>query len=287
MMRVVRQRNFALLWSAGLLSILGDWAFYTIMPVFVLDRTGSVFWAGAVWAVIALPSVMLGPFAGVYADRWDRRRIMLVGNLAQATAALVLAMSGSTVGIWLAMTVLLLNASLAALLLPAENALLPTLVDPDDLAPANALNAMNDNLGRIVGPPVGALVYARFGIDAVAGFNALSFLAAALLVRQVRPNVGMRSLRPVNRSNHEPFWQSLRAGVRIVRGRHVLGVLFLIFGLVAFADGPISAMIAPFIDTTLEQGVEGVGIFATIRGVAGLLGAVVIGHISPRVREDR
>ena len=154
MMRVVRQRNFALLWSAGLLSILGDWAFYTIMPVFVLDRTGSVFWAGAVWAVIALPSVMLGPFAGVYADRWDRRRIMLVGNLAQATAALVLAMSGSTVGIWLAMTVLLLNASLAALLLPAENALLPTLVDPDDLAPANALNAMNDNLGRIVGPPV-------------------------------------------------------------------------------------------------------------------------------------
>ena len=64
-------------------------------------------------------------------------------------------------------------------------------------------------------------------------------------------------------------------------------MLFLIFGLVAFADGPIAAMIAPFIDTTLEQGVEGVGIFATIRGVAGLLGAVVIGHISPRVREDR
>ena len=287
MMRVVRQRNFALLWSAGLLSMLGDWAFYTIMPVFVLDRTGSVFWAGTVWAVIALPSVVVGPVAGVYADRWDRRRIMLVGNVAQATAALVLAAAGTTVGIWLAMTVLLVNVSLAMSLLPAENALLPTLVEVDDLAPANALNAMNDNLGRIVGPPVGALIYARLGIDAVAGFNALSFLAAAVLVRQVRPGGNVRSGRPACGSGHEPFWPSLRAGVQIVRGRRVLGVLFLVFGLVAFADGPLSAMIAPFIDTTLEKGVEGVGLFATIRGVGGLLGAFVIGHISRQVREDR
>ena len=287
MMRVVRQRNFALLWSAGLLSMLGDWAFYTIMPVFVLDRTGSVFWAGIVWAVIALSSVVVGPIAGVYADRWDRRRIMLVGNGAQAMAALVLAAAGTSVGIWLAMTVLLVNVSLAMSLLPAENALLPTLVEVDDLAPANALNAMNDNLGRIVGPPVGALIYPRWGIDAVAGFNALSFLAAAVLVRQVRPAGNVRSGRPAGGSGHEPFWPSLRAGVRIVRGRRVLGVLFLIFGLVAFADGPLAAMIAPYIDTTLEQGVEGVGLFATIRGVGGLLGAFVIGQISRQVREDR
>jgi hypothetical protein len=53
MMRVVRQRNVALLWVAGLVSLLGDWAFYTVVPVFVLDETGSVFLAGLVWAVIA------------------------------------------------------------------------------------------------------------------------------------------------------------------------------------------------------------------------------------------
>ena len=90
MMRVVRQRNFALLWMAGLVSLLGDWAFYIVMPVFVLHETGSVFLAGIVWAVIALPSVVLGPVAGVYVDRWDRRQIMLWGNVAQAIAAVVL-----------------------------------------------------------------------------------------------------------------------------------------------------------------------------------------------------
>ena len=292
MIRVLRQRNFALLWTAGLLSLLGDWAFYTIMPVFVLDRTGSVFLAGSVWAVIALPSVVIGPFAGVYADRWDRRRIMLVGNGLQALAVLVLATAGTAAGIWLAMTVLLVNASLASILLPAENALLPALVRSEELVPANALNAMNDNLGRIAGPPVGALVYARLGIDAVALFNAVSFLAAALLVWQVRQS--RREDRDVLYDDRdeegvgvESFWASLRTGVRVVRGRRLLGVLFLIFGVIAFADGPLAAMIPPFVDTTLGKGAEGVGLLMTLRGISGLLGAVMIGHIAPRVREAR
>jgi predicted MFS family arabinose efflux permease len=291
MIPVLRQRNFALLWTAGLLSLLGDWAFYTIMPVFVLDRTGSVFLAGSVWAVIALPSVVIGPFAGVYADRWDRRRILLVGNGLQAIAAQILATAGPTAGIWLAMTVLLVNASLASILLPAENALLPTLVSTDELPPANALNAMNDNLGRIAGPPVGALVYARLGIDAVALFNAVSFLAAALLVRQVRhvtrEDRDVLHYVPRTGARVESFWTSLRTGVRVVRGRRLLGVLFLIFGLVAFADGPLAAMMPPFVDTTLGKGAEGVGLLATFRGVSGLLGAIIIGHIAPRVRETR
>ena len=188
MMRVVRQRNVALLWMAGLMSLFGDWAFYTVVPIFVLDETGSVFLAGMVWAVIALPSVVVGPVAGVYVDRWDRQRIMLWGNIAQAVVACsILVVGGTGPGIWIAMTVVLVNASLAAIILPAENALLPTLVQEEDLRPANALNSMNDNLARIGGPPVGAVIYAWLGIEAVAVINAASFLVAALLVRSVRP----------------------------------------------------------------------------------------------------
>src|SRR5215213_3602386 len=138
MIRVVRQRNFALLWMAGLVSPLGDWAFYIAMPVFVLHETGSVFLAGVVWAVIALPSIVVGPVAGVYVDRWDRRRIMLWGNVAQAFAASILIVGGTGSGIWVAMSVVLVNASLAAVILPAENALLPILVEEQDLGPANA-----------------------------------------------------------------------------------------------------------------------------------------------------
>jgi predicted MFS family arabinose efflux permease len=290
MMRVVRQRSFALLWLAGLVSLLGDWAFYTVAPIFVLHETGSVFLAGVVWAVIALPSVVVGPVAGVYVDRWDRQRIMLWGNVAQAVAAAILVAAGSGPGIWVAMTVLLVNASLAAIILPAENALLPTLVREEDLGPANALNSMNDNLARIVGPPVGAVVYTQFGIEGVAVINTASFLVAALLVRAVGQEGGQRGARQERRATgdgREPLWRSLRTGARIVRHHRLLGTLFLVLGLVAFADGPIASMITPFIDTTLGKGAEGVGSFATVRGVAGIFGGIVIGQIGQRVREDR
>jgi predicted MFS family arabinose efflux permease len=256
MIGVLRQRNVALLWLAGLVSLFGDWAFYTIMPIFVLDATGSVFLAGMVWAVIALPSVVVGPVAGVYVDRWDRRRIMFWGNLAQAAAAAALLLAASaSPGIWVAMTVLLLNASLAAVILP-----------------------------------VGAVMYTWLGIEGVAVVNAATFLAAALLVRGMR--LQHRRLR--SRTSEPPigvgslgFWPSLRDGARIVWRHRVLATIFLILGVVAFADGPLSAMIAPFIDTSLGEGATGVGVFATVRGVAGILGGGVIGLIGHRVRETR
>jgi predicted MFS family arabinose efflux permease len=154
---------------------------------------------------------------------------------------------------------------------------------------------MNDNLARIVGPPVGAVVYAWLGIGGVATVNAASFLAAALLVRAVGPERGawrggQRRTRPEGRATEvgrEPFWRSLRTGARIVRHHRLLGTLVLILGLVAFADGPLAAMIAPFVDTTLGKGAEGVGVFATIRGVAGILGGIVVGWMGRRVREER
>jgi len=65
MIATLPQRNFALLWTAGLISLIGDWAFYAAMPIFILDRTGSAFQSGLVWAAIALPGIFIGPFAGV------------------------------------------------------------------------------------------------------------------------------------------------------------------------------------------------------------------------------
>lgn len=290
MIRVMRHRNFALLWAAGLASLLGDWAFYITMPIFVLHETGSVFLAGSVWAVIALPSVVVGPLAGVYVDRWDRRRIMLWGNIAQAVAASILAIGGAGPGIWLALTVTLINASLAAAVLPAENALLPTLVPDDDLAPANALNSMNDNVGRILGPPLGAIVFAEIGIRGVAVVNAASFLLAASLILAVVRSPQLHRARQVPRpveNGPEPFLRSLRAGARIVRHHRLLSVLVLLLGLIAFADGPLAGMITPFVDTTLGKGAEGVGTFSALRGVAGLFGGVVVAQFGRRVREDR
>ena len=285
MIATLRQRNFALLWTAGLISLIGDWALYTVMPIYVLDRTGSALQSGLVWAILVFPGIFIGPLAGVYVDRWDRRRIMLWGNIAQTAAASVLLIAGGSRGIWVAMVVLLAQASLYAVYSPAESALLPTLVEDEHLPTANALNSLNDNLARVVGPLFGAVLYAGFGIRGIALGNVLSFAISAVLVNMVVVTATARSREfdpPV-----ESVRQSLRIGAGVVWNSRILRPVFLIIGLVALADGPITAMLAPFIRQTLDRSAEDFGTFLSFRGVAGIVGGLVFAQIARSFRNDR
>lgn len=288
MIATLRQRNFALLWTAGLISLIGDWAFYAAMPIFILDRTGSAFQSGLVWAAIALPGIFIGPFAGVYVDRLDRRRIMLFGNVAQAIAATVLLVGGESFGIWLAMAVLLVQSSLYAVYSPAESALLPTVVDEEHLVTANALNSLNDNIARIAGPLIGALVYAWFGIRGIALANMASFLGSAVLVGMVSLAVAARSQSGIDvAATSESIWRSMRTGASVVWHSSVLRSLFMIELLIVLADGPLTAMLAPFVRQTLDRTNADFGVLLSVRGVAGVAGGFVIAHVAHKFRNDR
>ena len=284
MLAVLRQRNFGLLWMAGLISMIGDWAFYAAMPVFILDRTGSVFLSGLVWTFIALPQVVLSPIAGVYVDRLNRRHIMIASNIAQAGAMAVLLIVGSSVGVALALGLILVESILATIYSPAENALLPTVVGDDDLPTANALNALNDSIARVAGPFLGAALYAWIDIRGTALANLLSFALAAALV-------GLVAIPPKSTPHHdartESVWKSMQEGAGRVRRSQLLRTVFILQIMVSFADGPLSAMLTAFVRETLNRSASDVGIFFSMRGVAGIVGGVVIAHSIGRFRVER
>src|SRR5687768_6185185 len=85
-----RHRSFALLWFAGLVSLTGDWAIRVALPIFVYRITGSAAWTSAVMAVFVGVVLVVGTFAGVFVDRWDRRRVLVLANLCQAVTMLPL-----------------------------------------------------------------------------------------------------------------------------------------------------------------------------------------------------
>jgi MFS family permease len=204
---LLRQRNFGLLWSAGLLALIGDWAFYGAMPIFVLDQTGSIFLSGLIWTLIGLPQVFIGPFAGVLVDRIDRKRVLFIGTLAQAVAAAILLLAGNAFGIWFAMGILLIQAIIYSIWSPAENAVLPTVVAEHELVTANSLNALNDNIARIVGPFVGAILYAWIDIRGIALVNAAAYLvAAALLLMVAIPKAHITISQSLSRSQCASHW---------------------------------------------------------------------------------
>ena len=184
---LLRRRDFGLLWAGGLISETGDWFLLVGLPVWVFQLTGSSLVTATVFLVGLLPSLVVGPLAGVLVDRWDRRRTLVAVSLAQAAFLLPLLAVDGRDRLWVVYLVMAVEAVLAQLNDPARNALVPSLVARDDLVGANALIGLNGNLARLVGSPLGGVLVEVAGLPGLVIGDAVSFLLGAALHRPGPP----------------------------------------------------------------------------------------------------
>jgi MFS family permease len=305
MLQVLRQRNFALLWVAGLISMAGDWALVVGLPIEVYTRTGSTLATAGIVLANLIPSVVLGSIAGVYVDRWDRRRLMIVVNLLLALTILPLLAVDAT-GIWIAYVVLAAASCLEQLFQPAEIALLPSLLDGGEaqLVPANALSNMNRQLARIVGPAIGGVAVGLGGLMAVTVVDAVSFLFAAGLILAIRTTAG--ATRASSASDGLPqhadgdiassptaasAWGKLvgewRDGIAVMRSDPVLRALAIFALVTQFGEGLVGTLFVPWATDVLHTDASGYGSLLSAQAIGGLTGAIVIGRLGARLDPRR
>src|SRR4029077_11361083 len=125
-LRVLRQRNFALLWFGGFVSNLGDFVLFVGLPYEIYRLTSSTLATAGMVLAFLVPEILLGSIAGVYVDRWDRRRLMVAVNLVQAVVLLPLLLVHQ-LGLWVIYAVLLTESGVSQLFGPAQIALMPSL----------------------------------------------------------------------------------------------------------------------------------------------------------------
>jgi predicted MFS family arabinose efflux permease len=288
MLRILRQRNFALLWTGGLISMTGDWVLIVGLPVEIYRRTGSTLATAGMVLAFLVPSVALGSVAGVFVDRWDRRRLMIVVDLLLALGLLPL-MAVDSLGIWVAYVVLALSSSLEQLFQPAEVALLPNLLEggEDQLVTANALGGMNRHLSRIVGPAIGGVAVAAGGLTAITIIDAASFVIAALLITGIRTQRSRPHREPPLEQAALSAWERLahewREGLRVVVQHPVLRALLVFFVITRIGEGLTMTLFVPWATDALHSDAAGYGWLLSTQAVGGLAGAVVIGRLGPRV----
>lgn len=182
--------SFRRLWIAQLISLGGDWFNVVALTGLVLHLTGSSFYGGAVLVASLLPQFVLSPVAGVVADRFDRRRLMLGANLIAAVLALAMLAVRSRGSVWLGLAAMAGIAAMGAFFDPASRSGLPNVVDDGQLAAANVLMASTWGVMAAVGAAAGGLVAGLLGRDAAFVANAASFLVAAALILGVRAHLG-------------------------------------------------------------------------------------------------
>jgi MFS family permease len=180
-----RNRDFRALFFAQIVSFSGDWFATVAMLGLVIDRTGSDVAATSVFVVQALPAFVLSPLAGPAADRFDRRTLMLGVSLLQAASAglFLVAIDGPVVFAFVAQGLI---AALGAFFVPASQAALPNLVDPDDLPLATVMLSSTWGAMLAVGAAAGGLFAQVFGRNAAFLADGVTFLLAAVLIAGLR-----------------------------------------------------------------------------------------------------
>jgi predicted MFS family arabinose efflux permease len=280
---LLRRRDVGLLWAGGLISETGDWFLLVGLPVWVLQVTGSSLVTATVFLVGLLPSLVVGPLAGVLVDRWDHRRTLVAVSLAQAAFLLPLLAVDGRDRLWIVYLVMAAEAVLGQLNDPARNALVPALVGSDDLVGANALIGVNGNLARLVGSPLGGVLVEVAGLPGLVLGDAASFLLGAVLIAMVRPR---REAEP-RRVEAPAFVGEWVDGLRVTVGDRGLRWGLVVDGLAALAQGIFMVLFVLFV--TRELGGDGaeVGLLRGVQAIGGLVGGVLVVGLARRLEPGR
>ncbi len=182
MLRLLQQRNMALLWIGGLISLIGDWLLLAALPYYVYQLTGSLLATAAMTVMQLAPSVVLSSFAGVFVDRWNRKATLILCNILQCGIVLLLLLVHSKSWLPAVYVVVFVQATVSIFVAPAQYALLPHLVAENELTTANSLFSINNQLARLIGPPLGGALLGSFGINPVVALDSGSFLIVALML---------------------------------------------------------------------------------------------------------
>jgi MFS family permease len=268
-----RNRDFRRLYTASMISLGGDWFLLVALFGLVLDLTGSAVAVAFVLAAQDLTYFLMSPAAGLLADRLDRRRLMVVADLARAVLCLGFLLVRGESTVWIIFPLLAVMATFSAGFEPASLAAVPNLVEGEDLATANALSGSLWGTMLAVGAALGGLVTWAFGRDAAIVIDSVSFLLSAwMIVRIHRPFSLARSQK------HPGIREATSETVRYARHDHrVLALLAVKFGW-GLAGG-VLVLIPVFAQQVYQHGTQtadlAIGLLMASRGVGALIGPFV------------
>ncbi len=299
--RVLRDRDIALLCAGTTISGLGSGLLVVAVPAQVYLLTGSTLATALALAVEAAPAILVGPWAGVLADRWSLRATMVVADLAAAAGVLPLLLATSPDRLAAVYIGLLAENVAVAFQRPAARALLPALTGTGDrLAGANSVLAFTGGVVRLAGPPLGTLLLSTGGMALTVGVDAATYLASAVLTAAVRaparPDVTHTSARTGlhHAESHPPaqrgegttgrrgLGRELRDGWRTLMRIPVLRRLLAATWAFWTLNAALTALLVPFVVNRLRVPGADVGYLVSGLGVGYLAGSAFAGRLVRR-----
>jgi MFS family permease len=264
-------RDFRILWLGAFASTVGTWMQKVAQSWLVFALTGSTFFLGLDDFLGQLPILLFTVIGGVIADRHDRRRLLLGSQCVQMGSAFILAalVYWDAVRVWHILTLSFVTGFAQAFGGPAYQSLIPSLIRKEDLPNAIALNSIQFNLARVIGPLLAGATLAAWGTAACFGLNGLSFLVVILALL----SLAVKHVRPTERQGlrHE-----LQDGLSYVRSQHALMGLTTLAFLVTFLGLPLLTFLPVIAKEVFQQDMGGYSRMMAWSGGGAVSGALVV-----------
>lgn len=277
---LLKQKDFSLLISGKLVSLLGSNMQQFALSLYVLAITGSATIFASMLSISILPRLLLSPIAGVFGDWFDRKRTIVVLDLINSfiigSFALIYIVRGGLSLRMIYILVILLEIT-EIFFDSAMSAVLPSLVDKDELLEANSFNSLVMNIGNILSPVIASLLYGTFGMKVVLIINSISFLLSA--ISEIFINIPKNHKAPEH-INFKSFKKDLVEGINIIKGNKLISTMISLGTIINFCAVPLFSIGLIFIiKEVLKLTDYQFGIFQMIMSIAMLIAPLVMGLI--------
>ena len=279
---VFRHRDFRLMWIGQFVSTAGTALTSLAASILVYRLTGSALSVGLMMIATAAPSLLVGLFAGVIVDRYDRKRIMIVTELLRAVLIALIPFLVSQSIIWLYVIVALTSA-IAQFYDPAHESVLPEVAPEKELAAANSLMSISSFGSTAIGFAASGLIASAASIDWAFYIDAVTFLISALCIVLIT----VKPLDVEEDASAGMVVRNLRVGLRFLADTPVLRSLFLVYIPVLISYGLSNSLLLPFSDRALGATEFQYGIQEALTSVAFVACSLILAGIFDRMREGQ
>jgi MFS family permease len=282
----LKYRDYRLFMTGALLSNIGTWLQTVAQGWLVTVLTGSALWVGGVMFVSGLPTLFLALPAGVLADRLDRRKLIIAGQVAVMFVAFGLAylvqtsqvVQGNWTLVGWVMVGAFLTGIVTAVTFPAWQAMVPDLVPRETLLNAISLNSAQFHGARLIGPAIAGALMARLGLASAFWANGVSYLAVIWALWIIRPR---QERAPVLEGAHrEGTWERLLGGVQYARENKSIALLLLSVSIMTFFGMPYVTLLPLFVKETLGGGSDAYAYLMAANGFGALIGALAVAYLA-------
>jgi MFS family permease len=267
----LQHRDFRLLWFGTLASNVGSWAQKVATAWLIYHITNSEAWLGIDAFASGIPTVLLLPWGGVISDRVNRRNLLIWTNVVSAALAFALAalVFSDTLRVWHIVVVSALSGMVQALMVPASTSILPSLVGEKDTANAIALNSLQFNVSRVIGPAIGGATLIYLGASYSFAINGLSFLVMIVALLFI-------TIAPLTKPTSESVRDNFRGGLQFVNENGNIRTLLFLVMLAAFLGAPMISMLPALTKSVLHRDASTYSLLLSTFGVGAVVAAAFV-----------